>query len=845
MSLSLSSGNGTAHTLMVPGTQRVRVEGTDLVHAVNFSRLYASGPGSVFVLRASVQGVEYSTQAASMPLAPPTSVRGVLRTTDAYADRSTVLVTFELLDEAGSRRVSTDGVRVELYLTLGESVFTGSCNVSGVLLAEQHHLGHCRTDGLPAEWFDFGGNATVSLGLFVNGVGVDFPWIDFPELGDDVDATVQVHARPSWFGSAASSFSSATAFATLPVSPVYAGEEFEVSLFAHTGAFALSTFWVWVTLDVASVQYVSFSQSSLYQAVSFDTSGSSSEVHRFIAVGLQGSTTDAMVTGPSVQLLTIRLLMREVVADGMVSVVSSVFVRQFINPGSNVFLENAAGAVFDDRASSSSSGRVGVRSVRDRGVFCSLESSALANMARLTGEARSYSVRVVVTRSDDRIDADAVDVTSVAACSVGAEGADGASDAFSVDGCFVRVGAEHSAGTSFATVSASVGVHRASASFSVYYPGSVRVVLRDAVLNRYEGMSGALVGDECAAFRYQWTSASALVDGLDATSLASFELSASGVASVVGSTVSGVSVGSVDVLLRGVSSEVQVASLQVSDDLVSVTRLVSRVVTAVRWSSELAPSVSLDTWSTSVVMAQELDAEGVSGRVFVRVEWSDGSAEDLVPTLYPPGVLEVNVTSLSAGTLSVAAPSTSAAGGTWTATIPVGASAECGDMLRTEWLVCGVTMATSTSRVHTQLPPSPSLPPPLPSAPPPLPSVPPPPPTRPPPSPPPPPPFAPPLLPPLAPPSPLVPPPSLPPPSPPLPASPPPPSVPPPPPPCPPPPDAPKPSPPPPCPPPPGPPHPRFALRLVQLSFLRASELATAGTTFAARRSTRAWARWV
>ena len=67
----------------------------------------------------------------------------------------------------------------------------------------------------------------------------------------------------------------------------------------------------------------------------------------------------------------------------------SVFTRQFINPGSNAFVVDEAGALLDMGDAANPFGRVSVKSVGTRGIFAYTETAALANMAVLTGEAGS------------------------------------------------------------------------------------------------------------------------------------------------------------------------------------------------------------------------------------------------------------------------------------------------------------------------------------------------------------------------------------------------------------------------------------------------------------------------
>ena len=272
-----------------------------LIYPMQYSSLFLPAPLDSASLTASMQGVEYATSNMNVPLAPPVAVRGVLRTSEAYVDRSVVLAAFELRDAVGNSRVSTGGVSVTLSVSDGSGNSQGAiCALGGLSMPLRHYLGFCKLPSMPLGWFTSAGTATASLTLSVD---------DQEVASEALSGSITLQQQPTWYGTLASQFSAATAFAVLPVSPVYALESFDMPIYVHTGGYAVSTFWVWLMLDLDVVDYISFSQSSLYQTATLDYGGTSNEVLRFKAVGLQGSTTDAMVTGTSLQLLTVRLRM--------------------------------------------------------------------------------------------------------------------------------------------------------------------------------------------------------------------------------------------------------------------------------------------------------------------------------------------------------------------------------------------------------------------------------------------------------------------------------------------------------------------------------------------------------
>ena len=298
-----------------------------LIYTRPFAPLGEPAPGASGRLYARIQGRQYLDSTQDAALARASSVRGVLRTTSTYVDRRGVQVAFQLHDARGNVRVLTSGIAVEMRLsTSGLSSVSTTCNVDGLNHASSHYLGYCAVE-LPHAWFASSRVASATLSVSYGGEQVAAIVLTTP---------VQVVQRPSWYGAHDSRFSSATAFGVLPASPLYADEQFSLELYAHTGGFALSTFWVWATIDVAKLNYHSFTQSSLFRTVGMDRGGSDGQTLRFAAVGLQGSTTDAQVTSTALHLVTVRLSIKPGTVGGVHDGAVTVYARQFVNPGSNV-----------------------------------------------------------------------------------------------------------------------------------------------------------------------------------------------------------------------------------------------------------------------------------------------------------------------------------------------------------------------------------------------------------------------------------------------------------------------------------------------------------------------------
>ena len=126
----------------------------------------------------------------------------------------------------------------------------------------------------------------------------------------------------------------------------------------------------------------------------------------------------------------------------------------------------------------------------------------------------------------------------------------------------------------------------------------------------------------------------ALLEGLDATHLATFEtqdLSIAGVSALQHDVVQGKSAGSTWLQLSGRSNG-PLAVLNVSDELVWVSELVARVVTGASWASDDAPASEFlrgASLTLRAVLRNWMAAEGDSGQLFTRVVWSDGHEEDV------------------------------------------------------------------------------------------------------------------------------------------------------------------------------------------------------------------------
>ena len=172
----------------------------------------------------------------------------------------------------------------------------------------------------------------------------------------------------------------------------------------------------------------------------------------------------------------------------------------------------------------------------------------------------------------------------------------------------------------------------------------------------------------------------------------------------------GVGQGTANVILRGrpeVTAQVIVSNVEVS-----VTRLVSKLVTQKAWGT--APPSTADTsgqFVTTVALSHILTEEQHFGFIHAVIDWDDNTRMPL--STHSPGVNELNVTSLRPTNLELRAPGEQHSSGVsnpssteWRAEVPFMAMYDVGEILWTDWKLCGevVPGATAISWAEVKLP---------------------------------------------------------------------------------------------------------------------------------------------
>ena len=740
---------------------------TAIAHARQFHMLYPPTPDSTANVSVTY---EYQQEAIGAQVRAAflhaSNVTTLLRTTDAYADRSVLLLAYQLHDTNGNVRVRTSNLSVTVTLTRSssEDAHIVECDTSGLTSILSHYLGYCRAAALPEPWFRDSGTASLSLAVSYDGI---------VEQRSTVADLLTLHKEPSWLTSKSNASlpsknwlttsEDVGAYATMPVSPVYAGEEFAFDLFAHTGTYPVSSFNVWAILNPSKLTYVSYTQSSLFQTVTLDQAGGQGNVLKFSSFGMAASVTDSDVTGTSIYLLTVRATIGISASDGVNSGLFTVYTQQLVNPGTYTFVSGRQGFVLDYRGGEQSSAALQIRSPQPRGIFAYTSTGTLANVAVINAKTTTYPLTVVMARDIDTLDEDWSLVATQSTCVSQSH-----PHAFIITDCSISIDTTCNSGTDGTTVEVSYNGLTTTVPLKVYYPSHISMHVLDQVLNRIElslppsppspppipppaqppappapppsGPDGdrrdrrklehyledldadvprppppppqvppGQVSWHCDGPLYQWTTIVLDVDGLDASPLVSYQVSDT---SVVGITqhnkVNGYAVGSAVVTLVGAGATPVHAFVNVSDESVLVSRLVSKAVTSVEWletlPSEITPIIDI---TAHALLVHALNVEGATGRIMAQIEWGDGTMQD-APHSLTPGIDELHVSIRDDGERSAVSDLVSVPPSGdkkhWEVTVPRGALYHIGEIIYTEWRICGLATGTFMAWAAIELP---------------------------------------------------------------------------------------------------------------------------------------------
>ena len=698
------------------GTMQNGEDATANLYTQQLGLIALPGPSKSTTLGALAQGVPLTNAQGSAlssvvdaALPQATSLRAVIRTTRVFVDRPQVKVVYQLRDAAGNVRVTTTGLSVTFNLideSAGVSV-AGCIAVSCSQPSGSLYLGTCSCS-VTDDRINFEGlrAATAKLTLMYNGV---------PIVADVLaENSASLVGKPTWWPTGA--LSSGGMFAKLRASPSYVGETLSVTIYAHTASYPLDTFTILVYYDTSLLSYSS--SNTLNQdynpaivVENSDGSGSTSVSSNWVVfsvVGTKGGTSPETVTSNELELLTLRFSVRSNGAGTLSAPTSyqsalQVRVQEMINTGSVTFVANQDATLFGYGGNAgSTTATLSLAASSATGLFAFTQSATLTNMVPIDGSAAA-SHPITAVRVYDKVDQNAAQVTGSDAAALNCTSSS-APSAFQLSGCTVELSAAQTIGASQANVSVSLASLAASVPLQIWYPSGVELRAADSTLSKIAGVGN------CGAPAYQQTPVSVVVGSLDVGGTASLAVSNDSVATVVTNTniVRGLAAGSAIVYLAAKPSLAMLnATIAVSDSLVGVAELRSRLITHAAWESASALQTA-QLWddalqsgggfSVAVVLSQELKAEGHIGRLYTVAIFDDGNSQTID---YGANNSFLNLTAEDPG-LTFLDPTPSEK--VWRAQVAFGATKQCGPLITVAWLACNTVIATGQVPVHINIP---------------------------------------------------------------------------------------------------------------------------------------------
>ena len=530
-------------------------------------------------MRASIGPKSYSSVASySLALPLAATVQAQTRTNILYVDRNSLRVGYQVRSALGESRISRTELVVQLRLSFGD--VTPDYVVGCTLPSQTNGVGECASE-LPSTYFGSAGAADVQVSVRYSS-GTTF-------VSSAGSITLQARVVQS-------SLSAAGMVAVMPESPRFPGDQFAVTIYAHTGQpnFALRGWSVFLQYDVTVLTLVSQQFSSVYQAPTYTSVAGAFDV---VATGVSASQTDLDVTGQT-SLYLMTLVFR--IVSGAVATSSSVFsgvVGEFVNQGTQTYLSDQVISVTDSRGGLQAEGTLAVEFISNIGLFAYSATTSLVNTAVFDAQIVVSSVVVLqlynraATPTSQTTNYNCVSSSPVALVVQAS--------------CHVSLtAAQTSGGRVNANVLSSTGLILASVPFVIHYPSSVTLTVEDDELGLVAGI-GVTGSCDTSATRYQQTVATATaafasdVINADVTRLVGFSTNDSSVVVSSGSVVRGVGVGraSVRASVAAATLSTVSASVRVTAGVVTVTHLRATVVTGVAW---IPHSLGVIPWTPNI-----------------------------------------------------------------------------------------------------------------------------------------------------------------------------------------------------------------------------------------------------
>ena len=324
-------------------------------HERTFGFFSTATPGASGSVRASVGSRTYGAAGAySLALPVAAALEAQTRTASLYVDRSSLRVAYQLRSALGESRVLQSQLSVSARLRFGGdgvADYVVSCSRPAVASG----IGECAST-LPSSAF---GGATRTAAVEVSaqyGSGTAI-------AAAASDVTLQAAVSHS-------SLSSVGMLASLPQSPRYVGDEFDVSVYAHSGPanFALIGWSLSLQYDTGVLSMVQQQFSAVYQAPTFAIDGAAGTFD-VVTTGISATQTNTDVQGQTA--LYLMTLSFRVVGGASAAVrrVLNGTVGAMVNQGTQRYLTDAVLSVTDLRAGRQSEGTLAVEAVQGVGVF--------------------------------------------------------------------------------------------------------------------------------------------------------------------------------------------------------------------------------------------------------------------------------------------------------------------------------------------------------------------------------------------------------------------------------------------------------------------------------------------
>ena len=477
----------------------------------------------------------------------------------------------------------------------------------------------------------------------------------------------------------------------LPGYPVMAGDEVTIEITANTGGEGLFVCGMEVTYDSDILDYESIETSSLFtSAVEYEVQ---TGILSLSTSGLSSGVDSSLVTGPSVEIMTLTFSVLTNTEVGVHSNVLSLYVSGMVNEYTIKFAEGLIGQVNDERGGAQNEGQLTVEALEYVGVFAYASNSEIVNTAPLDGNEISQPIEAegvynLAGRVNGAVTGDAdcnlLDLTE--------------NNVMSVSSCTVKLASTHERGAKNATVVVGFGSLKTTVAFRVWFPSDLRVDISDADLGLV--FNASALSSSCTT-RYQHAKVSAYgwfvcgsddedVVVADETELVSFVSGDEAVVSVDGNIVRGARPGSSTVSVALTSSIIglEAAYVTVSDNhITEVLGLDVVIVSGAEFRQEIGSVDMMATVEPEVTLLHTLSTEVDEAYVVVYAIFDDGTYDDITgnATLYS--------TSTS---IAVVEPSS--------LIIAVGAVSVCGPVIEASWEICGATFANGSGVVMSDMP---------------------------------------------------------------------------------------------------------------------------------------------